>query len=58
MGSTRVMSLMAFRAFGEQNDYPMASTIAIIMGLIELVVIAMILVWRSTMYKGSTGGKG
>ena len=58
MGSTRVMSLMAFRAFGEQNDYPMASTIAIIMGLIELVVIAVILVWRSTMYKGSTGGKG
>jgi putative spermidine/putrescine transport system permease protein len=58
MGSTRVMSLMAFRAFGEQNDYPMASTIAIIMGLIELVVIALILVWRSSMYKGSTGGKG
>ena len=58
MGSTRVMSLMAFRAFGEQNDYPMASTIAIIMGLIELLVIAVILVWRSTMYKGSTGGKG
>ena len=58
MGSTRVMSLMAFRAFGEQNDYPMASTIAIIMGLIELVVIAVILMWRSTMYKGSTGGKG
>ncbi|HEY5249401.1 MAG TPA: ABC transporter permease [Dermatophilaceae bacterium] len=58
MGSTRVMSLMAFRAFGEQNDYPMASTIAIIMGLIELVVIALVLLWRSSMYKGSTGGKG
>ena len=58
MGSTRVMSLMAFRAFGEQNDYPMASTIAIMMGLIELVVIALILLWRSSMYKGSTGGKG
>ena len=58
MGSTRVMSLMAFRAFGEQNDYPMASTIAIMMGLVELVVIALILLWRSSMYKGSTGGKG
>jgi putative spermidine/putrescine transport system permease protein len=58
MGSTRVMSLMAFRAFGEQNDYPMASTIAIMMGLIELVVIALVLLWRSSMYKGSTGGKG
>jgi putative spermidine/putrescine transport system permease protein len=58
MGSTRVMALMAFRAFGEQNDYPMASTIAIMMGLVELVVIAVVLVWRSFMYKGSTGGKG
>gem|GEM_PF-146598 len=58
MGSTRVMSLMAFRAFGEQNDYSMASTIAIMMGLIELVVIAFVLLWRSSMYKGSTGGKG
>jgi putative spermidine/putrescine transport system permease protein len=52
------MSLMAFRAFGEQNDYPMASTIAIMMGLVELVVVALILLWRSSMYKGSTGGKG
>jgi len=58
MGSTRVMALMAFRAFGEQNDYPMASTIAIMMGLVELVVIAIVLLWRSFMYKGSTGGKG
>ena len=58
MGSTRVMSLMAFRAFGEQNDYPMASTIAVMMGVIELVVIALVLLWRSSMYKGSTGGKG
>ncbi|WP_308121861.1 ABC transporter permease [Actinotalea ferrariae] len=58
MGETRVMSLMAFRAFGEQNDYPMASTIAVMMGLVELVVIAVVLLWRSFMYKGSTGGKG
>lgn len=58
MGSTRVMSLMAFRAFGEQNDYPMASTIAIMMGVVELGVIALVLLWRSFLYKGSTGGKG
>ncbi|NMR18732.1 ABC transporter permease [Cellulomonas fimi] len=58
MGETRVMALMAYRAFGELNDYPMASTIAIMMGLVELVVIALVLVWRSFMYKGSTGGKG
>jgi putative spermidine/putrescine transport system permease protein len=58
MGSTRVMALMAYRAFGEQTDYPMASTIAAMMGVIELVVVAMVLMWRSFLYKGSTGGKG
>jgi putative spermidine/putrescine transport system permease protein len=58
MGSTRVMALMAYRAFGEQTDYGMASTIAIMMGVVELLVIAIVLLWRSFMYKGSTGGKG
>ncbi|MEL7977139.1 ABC transporter permease subunit [Isoptericola sp. F-RaC21] len=58
MGSTRVMSLMAFRAFGEQNDYAMASTIALMMGVVELIVVAVVLAWRSLLYKGSTGGKG
>lgn len=58
MGETRVMALMAFRSFGEQINYPMASTIAIMMGVVELVVIAIVLLWRSFMYKGSTGGKG
>lgn len=57
-GETRVMALMAYRAFGEQIDYPMASTVAILMGVVELVVIAVVLLWRSTLYKGSTGGKG
>lgn len=58
MGSTRVMAIMAYRAFGEQTDYGMASTIAIMMGLVELVVIAVVLMWRSFLYKGTTGGKG
>jgi putative spermidine/putrescine transport system permease protein len=58
MGSTRVMALMAYRAFGEQTDYPMASTIAAMMGVIELGVVALVLTWRSFLYKGSTGGKG
>ncbi len=58
MGSTRVMALMAYRAFGEQTDYSMASTIAIMMGVVELIVIGIVLLWRSFMYKGSTGGKG
>lgn len=57
-GDTRVMALMAYRAFGEQIDYPMASTVAILMGVVELAVIAIVLLWRSTFYKGATGGKG
>lgn len=58
MGSTRVMSLMAFRAFGEQNDYTMASTIALMMGLVEVVVVLVVLALRQLAYRGSTGGKG
>lgn len=58
MGSTRVMSLMAFRAFGEQNDYSMASTIALMMGVAEFLVVLIVLALRGMLYRGSTGGKG
>jgi putative spermidine/putrescine transport system permease protein len=57
-GETRVMALMAYRAFGEQQNYSMASTIAVMMGVIELIVVAIVLLGRSFLYKGSTGGKG
>jgi putative spermidine/putrescine transport system permease protein len=57
-GDTRVMALMAYRAFGEQQNYSMASTIAIMMGVVELIVIAVVLLGRSFLYKGSSGGKG
>jgi putative spermidine/putrescine transport system permease protein len=57
-GETRVLALMAYRAFSEQLDYAMASTIAIMMGVVELIVIAIVFVGRSFLYKGSTGGKG
>lgn len=58
LGDTRVMALMAYRSFAEQIDYSMASTIAIMMGVVELIVIAVVLLGRSFLYKGSTGGKG
>ncbi|MEO7588541.1 MAG: sugar ABC transporter permease [Arachnia sp.] len=58
LGTTRVMALMAYRSFAEQIDYSMASTIAVMMGVIELIVIAIVLLGRSFLYKGSTGGKG
>jgi putative spermidine/putrescine transport system permease protein len=32
--------------------------VAVMMGIVELVVIAVVLLWRSSMHKGSTGGKG
>ena len=57
-GSTRVISLAAYQAYAEQFDYSLASAIAIIMGLIELVVLGAVMLWRSTLYRGSTGGKG
>ncbi len=57
-GETRVLALMAYRSFAEQLDYSMASTIAIMMGVVELIVIAFVFLGRSFLYKGSTGGKG
>jgi putative spermidine/putrescine transport system permease protein len=55
---TRVFALMAYRAFAEQLDYSMASTIAILMGGVELLVVAVVFLGRSFLYRGSTGGKG
>ncbi|WCN79577.1 ABC transporter permease [Micromonospora sp. LH3U1] len=57
-GETRVISIAAWHAGYEQYDYSKASAIAVVMGLVELVVIAVVLGWRSLLYTGSTGGKG
>ncbi|MBT0768718.1 ABC transporter permease [Kineosporia sp. J2-2] len=57
-GSTRVISIAAYQAAYEQYDYPLASTIAIVMGFIELAVIGLVLAGRSRFYTGTTGGKG
>jgi putative spermidine/putrescine transport system permease protein len=57
-GETRVISIAAYQAAYEQYDYPFASAIAMIMGAIEIVVIGIVLLWRSQFYVGSTGGKG
>jgi putative spermidine/putrescine transport system permease protein len=57
-GQTRVISIAAFHAAFEQYDYSMASAIAMIMGAVELVVIGLVLGWRSRLYRGATGGKG
>ncbi|SES47075.1 carbohydrate ABC transporter membrane protein 1, CUT1 family [Pedococcus cremeus] len=57
-GTTRVISIAAYQAAYEQYDYPFASAIAMIMGAVELIVIGVVLLWRSRFYAGSTGGKG
>ena len=56
-GTTRVMSIAAYDAAYVQYDYPLASAIAVLMGLVELVIAA-VLGWRALLYTGSTGGKG
>jgi putative spermidine/putrescine transport system permease protein len=57
-GSTRVLALVAYQAAYEHYDYSMASAIAMLMGVIELAVVAVVLAGRSRFYTGATGGKG
>jgi putative spermidine/putrescine transport system permease protein len=58
-GPTRVISIAAYEAAFEQLDAPLASCIATIMGLVQLLVVALALALRRTLYRGPvTGGKG
>lgn len=57
-GSTRVISIAAYDAAFQQFDYSMGSAIAMIMAVIMLVIIGLVMVWRTSLYRGSTGGKG
>jgi putative spermidine/putrescine transport system permease protein len=52
-GTTRVISIAAYTAAFEQYDYPLASAIAIIMGLVQLVIVAAVLSSRGFFYRGS-----
>lgn len=55
-GDSHVLSVAAARAAYEQYDYPLASTIAVIMAVVELAVIGLVLTWRNRMFRGSTAG--
>jgi putative spermidine/putrescine transport system permease protein len=58
-GPTRVISIAAYEAAFEQYDYSMASAIAMIMGFVQLIVVAAVLSLRGLFYRGPvTGGKG
>jgi putative spermidine/putrescine transport system permease protein len=58
-GPTRVISIAAYEAAFEQYDYALASAIAMIMGSVQLVIVAAVLALRNVFYRGPvTGGKG
>src|SRR5205085_2997728 len=51
-GPTRVISLAAYEAAFEQYDYSMASTVAMIMGFSQLIVVVLVLALRHAFYRG------
>ena len=55
-GPTRVISIAAYQAAFEQYDYSLASAIAMLMGLVELVIVAVVLGARGLVYRGPAGG--
>jgi putative spermidine/putrescine transport system permease protein len=57
-GSTHVISIAAYHAAFEQFDYSLGSAIAMIMAVVMLLIVALVLAWRNTLYRGPTGGKG
>jgi putative spermidine/putrescine transport system permease protein len=57
-GSTHVISIEAYHAAFQQFDYSMGSAIAMVMAALMLAVVALVLAWRATFYRGATGGKG
>ncbi len=58
-GPTRVISIAAYEAAFEQYDYSLASAIAMIMGFVQLLIVAAVLALRGVFYRGPVvGGKG
>jgi putative spermidine/putrescine transport system permease protein len=58
-GPTRVISIAAYEAAFEQYDYSLASAIAMIMGFVQLIIVAAVLGLRNAFYRGPvSGGKG
>jgi putative spermidine/putrescine transport system permease protein len=55
-GATRVISIAAYQAAFEEYNYSLASAIAMIMGLVQLAIVAAILGLRGILYRGPVGG--
>jgi putative spermidine/putrescine transport system permease protein len=57
-GKTHVISIAAYDAAYQEYDYSKASTIAMIMAAVMLIVISLVLTGRAQLYRGASGGKG
>jgi putative spermidine/putrescine transport system permease protein len=58
-GPTRVISIAAYQAAFEQYDYSMASAIAMIMALVQVLIVVALLALKGLAYRGpAAGGKG
>jgi putative spermidine/putrescine transport system permease protein len=58
-GPTRVISIAAYEAAFEQYDYSLASAVAMIMGFVQLLIVAAVLGLRNVFYRGPVvAGKG
>lgn len=55
-GPTRVISIAAYQAAFEEYDYSLASAVAMVMGLVELLIVAAVLGARGMLYRGPAGG--
>jgi len=55
-GPTRVISIAAYEAAFEQYDYALASAIAMVMGFVQLIIVAAVLGLRNAFYRGPVGG--
>ena len=55
-GPTRVISIAAYQAAFEEYDYSLASAIAMIMGAVQLGIVAAVLGARRLVYRGPVGG--
>jgi putative spermidine/putrescine transport system permease protein len=58
-GPTRVISIVAYQAAYEQFDYSLASAIAMLMALVQVIIIVALLGARSLVFRGPVStGKG
>jgi putative spermidine/putrescine transport system permease protein len=57
--ATHVLTLPIYQAASQRSDYPAAAAIAVVMTVLELLILSVLLLLRSRLYRGpASGGKG